>query len=187
MKGLALELIRAPGRSIDLVSQQRVSQARHMDTDLMGTAGFQTALNMGKARKALQHPVMGHRRLAVLVVDAHFFPVLGMTANGGVYDTLVLLHHSMDNGLVPSGYGMLLQLGGNGIVGLVILAGDEDTSGIHVNAVDDPRTQDTVDPGQILPAVVHQSVYKRARIMPGRRMDHHALGLIHQDLSLIHI
>ena len=66
-------------------------------------------------------------------------------------------------------------------MGLVILAGDEDTSGIHVNAVDDPRTQDAVDPGQILPAVVHQSVYKRARIMPGRRMDHHALGLIHQD------
>ena len=64
MKGLALELIRAPGRSIDLVSQQRVSQARHMDTDLMGTARFQTALNMGKARKALQHPVMGHHRMA---------------------------------------------------------------------------------------------------------------------------
>ena len=126
MKGLALELIRAPGRSIDLVSQQRVSQARHMDTDLMGTAGFQTALNMGKARKALQHPVMGHRRLAVLVVDAHFFPLLGMAANGGVYDTLVLLHHSMDNGLVPSGYGMLLQLGGNGIVlltAVVVLLG----------------------------------------------------------------
>lgn len=53
--------------------------------------------------------------------------------------------------------------------------------GIHVNAVDDPRTQDAVDPRQILPAVVHQGVYQRARIMTGRRMDHHALGLIHQD------
>ena len=41
MKGLALELIRAPGRSIDQVSQQRVSQARHMDTDLMRAACIQ--------------------------------------------------------------------------------------------------------------------------------------------------
>lgn len=69
----------------------------------------------------------------------HFFLSWG-GGNGGVYDTLVLLTTPWTwPGTVW--LWMLLQLGGNGIVGLVVFAGDEDTSGIHVNAVDDSRTQ----------------------------------------------
>ena len=53
VEGLSLELIRTSGRSIDQISQERMSQTRHMDPDLMGTTGLQAALDLCEARKAL--------------------------------------------------------------------------------------------------------------------------------------
>ena len=36
---------------------------------------------------------------------------------------------------------MVLELGGKGLVGGVVLGGDDEAAGVPVDAVDDPRTQ----------------------------------------------
>ena len=56
---------------------------------------------------------------------------------------------------------------------------------IHIDAVYDPRPHNAVDPGKILPAMVHECVYERPRIMPGGRMNHHACRLVHHQNILV--
>ena len=77
--------------------------------------------------------------------------------------------HTMDNRVIFAGDGMNLQLLCNGIVGLIIFADDQDSGGIHVNAVYNAWPHDAVDAGKLIFAVMHQAIYQCAGVMPGRR------------------
>ncbi len=76
---------------------------------------------------------------------------------------------------------MFLQLPGYGLVGLVILAGDHGSCGILVNPMYDAGTHHPVDTGEFLSAVIKQGIYQGPGVMPCRRVDHHALGLVHHN------
>lgn len=89
---------RALARAVHVISQQRMSQTAHMHANLVGSSGFQPALNIGVLSEALQHPVMRYRILPVFVVHCHFFPVHRMAADGGVYNAFLLFDPSMDDG-----------------------------------------------------------------------------------------
>ena len=76
---------------------------------------------------------------------------------------------------------MDLQLFCDRIVRFVILTHDQNAGRVHVDPMHDARTHHAVDPGKLLPAVMHQTIYQGSGIVSGCRMHHHALGLIHQN------
>ena len=80
---------------------------------------------------------------------------------------------------------MFFQLRRDGIVGEIILAGDDDAGRVHIDPVDDPRAQNPVDPGEIFLTMVHQRIHQSPCVMSCCRMDHHALRLVHQDHIVI--
>ena len=59
MQCLPLELIRTFCRAIDGIPQERMSNARHVDTDLVSSSRLQPALDMGEILKPCEHLVMG--------------------------------------------------------------------------------------------------------------------------------
>ncbi len=124
-------------RSIDLISQQRVTDRCHVNADLMGTACFQTAFDVCETAKPLQHPVVGNRRLAVLFVDRHFLPVHRVAPDGAVDGTLIFLQVIPDDGPVAPGNRMFLQLLCQTLMCLIVFADDNGTGGIPVDPVND--------------------------------------------------
>ena len=62
-----------------------------------------------------------------------------------------------------------------------LLAGDNASGGIPVDAVHNARAQNTVDPGQPVLAVEQQSIDKRPAIMPRCGMNHHSFRFVHHD------
>ena len=79
-----------------------------MNPYLMRPPGFQPTFYMGKILKTGQYLIMSYRGLSIVIVDAHFFSLYRVTANGGVDASLIFFYDPMDNGLLPPGDGMFL-------------------------------------------------------------------------------
>ena len=130
------------------VPQQGVADGGQMHPDLVGAAGLQTALNMGIAGEALQHRPVGHRRTAVFPIHAHLLPVGGVAADGRVHSAAVLPQAAHAHRLVLPVKGVILELGGQGLVGIVVLGGNEQPRCVPVDAVDDAGAEGSVDSGE---------------------------------------
>ena len=78
------------------------------------------------------------------------------------------VHHAF----VYTGEGVILQLGGQGQMGGVVLGGDDETGGVPVDAVDDAGPLFTVDAAQTVAAVPQQGVDQRAVRVAGGGVDH---------------
>ena len=61
MQRLSLKLVRTFCRTVYGIAQKRMSDARHMDADLVSPSRLQPALDMGEILESRDHPVMGHR------------------------------------------------------------------------------------------------------------------------------
>lgn len=59
MECLTFQMVWTLCRTVYIVPQNGMSNAFHMDTNLMGTACFQLAFNIGEIGEALAHVVMG--------------------------------------------------------------------------------------------------------------------------------
>lgn len=83
MQALPFKMIRGfAAAGVDGIPEQRVSNVCHMDADLMGAAGFQTAFDIGLAVKALQYMDMGDGGFAEPGWnDGHFFAVIAIAAD----------------------------------------------------------------------------------------------------------
>ena len=101
-----------------------------------------------------------------------------MAADGRVNGAGILPEAAADDTFIHPAQAVILQLGGKGLMGKVVLRHDEQSAGIHVNAVDDAGPLFAVDAGEGVAAVVQQGVDQGAVLMARRRMDHQALGLI---------
>ena len=66
-------------------------------------------------------------------------------------------------------------------MGKIVFGHNQQAAGIFIDTMYDSRTQHAADSGQRIPAVCQQRVDQRAGIIAGRRMDHHALRLIHHQ------
>ena len=109
MEGLSLKTRNRTGRRpVNPVPKKGVANAGHVDPDLMGPPRFQTAFNIGIPGKSLQHPLMGHCRFPVFIIDAHLLTIHRMTPNRPIHYSLIFFNLSMDNRLIPSHNGMLL-------------------------------------------------------------------------------
>ena len=77
-----------------------------------------------------------------------------MAADGGVHRARILPETAHGNGLIHPGQGMVLELGGQGQVGPVILGSDDKPRGVPVDAVDDAGAQLAVDSREGIFAVI---------------------------------
>ena len=85
-----------------------MSEAGHVDTDLVGTARFQLTFDVGETGKTLKNTVMSDGTFPVGTVDCHFFAVNGMSADGGIYGTFIFFEISPYNCTITAVDGMLL-------------------------------------------------------------------------------
>jgi hypothetical protein len=106
--------------AVDHITQKGMADGSHVDTDLMGASGFQTALDMGIAGKTLQHAPVGNGMTAVSGIDGHALAVYGVTTDGGVHGAGVLTKAAYGNGLVNAGQRVVLKLLGQSQVRFIV-------------------------------------------------------------------
>lgn len=133
-------------RSVDIVTENRMSDTLHMHTNLMCASGLQLALNVGKTVKCLQYPVMRDGILSIWDIDRHQLAILRMTSDRCVNHP-VFGQSSMHNRTVFARDGMHLELCCNSLVCTVIFTDNQRSCRILINAMYDPGTQYTVDSG----------------------------------------
>ena len=148
---------------------------------------FKPAFDIGKLLKPLQDPVMSHCRTSVSLIDTHLLPVRRMAADRSIHRPFLLPDHSVDDGTISADNRMLLQLCSHQSVSRVILTCDQYSCGIHIDPMDDPRPENSVDARQLTPAVVHKAVDQRSAVMACGRMNHHAFRLVDEDHILVFI
>ena len=110
MQRLSLKLIRAPGRTVYRIPQDRMADGRHVDTDLMRPPGLQFALNIRIIPEPLQNTVMGHSAAGIGRFRAHFLAIRGMTSDGRIYRAMIILQVPVDDRMITPGDRMFLQL-----------------------------------------------------------------------------
>ena len=132
-----------------------------------------------------QHLPVGHGGTGILLRHGHALAVPGVPANGGVHGAGVVTERAVAHRVVDPGEGPVLQLGGQGLVGFIILRGDDEAAGVLVDAVDDAGPQLAAHPGEGIPAVGQQGVHQRAVRVAGGGVDHQAPGLVHHDHVVI--
>ena len=102
---------------------------------------------------------------------------MGVAADGRVHSAAVLPQAAHAHRLVLPVKGVILELGGQGLVGIVVLGGNEQPRCVPVDAVDDAGAQSAVDAGECVAAVMEQCAYQRPVRVPRGGVDHHA-GLL---------
>ena len=85
------------------------------------------------------------------------------------------------HGLIFPGKTVLFNLRGQGLMRPIVFGHDKQPAGVLVDTVNDARTENTIDSGKTVAAMIQQGVYQRPPGMTGGRVDHHALGLIHHQ------
>ena len=185
MQGLTLQLKGTTAGSIDIISQDRVPDTRHMHTNLVGASGLQLAFHQGIISETLQNMIVRDRFTTVPMVNGLLLPVLFAAADGGIYGAAFFLDVAADNGGIFSGDGMHLQLLRQGLVRFVIFADHQKAGGIHIDAMHNAGALYAVDGGQICTAVMHNGIHKRAALMTVCRMHHHALRFIHDQKIIV--
>ena len=155
-----------------------MADVSHVYPNLVGTAGFQLAADVGIALVAAHHLPMGDGAAPAPLGDAHFLSVRGMPPDGRVHGAAVFLHNAADDGLVSSGHGVVFQLRGQHGVGVIVFRHGQQSRRVLVDAVDDSRAQLAVDAGKIVPQGVEQAVDQGIVGVSGGGMHHQPLGLV---------
>ena len=83
-----------------------MSNACHMDADLVRSTRLQAALDMGEILKPCEHLVMGHCGFSVVIIDCHLLPILWASPDRFVDHSLIVLQGSVDDRLIAAGDGM---------------------------------------------------------------------------------
>ena len=125
MKRLPLQLIGTSSAGIQRVAKQRMTNASHVHTDLVGAPGLQFKLHVCVPLKAFQNLVMGDGRLAVFSLIAIFLRSIGWRPIGALTATLLLFHYTVYNAAVAPVHGMFLDLLRNKDMALIIFADNQ--------------------------------------------------------------
>ena len=180
VEALALEPRHGLFRPVDGVSQDGVAQVGHVDPDLVGAAGLQTAADVGEAGVAGDDLPMGDGPAAIRD-HRHLLPVPFVPSNGGVHGAGVLPEVAHHDALIGPGQAVVRELGGELLVGEVVLRRDDEARGVPVDAVDDAGALLPADAGEGVPAVVEEGVDQRPVGVARSGMHHQPLGLIDDD------
>ena len=148
----------------------------HVDTDLVGAAGFQLAAHVGITPVTGYYLPMGNSLFAVSLGDAHLFPVGGVAANGGIHRAAVFPERAADDGFVGAGHRMVFQLRCQNSMGKVIFGYRQKTGGVLINAVDNAGAQHAVDAGKGIGSCKQQAVDQGVVIVTGSRVNSISMG-----------
>src|SRR5690554_814010 len=171
--------------AIGRIAHQRVAHVGHVHTDLVGTAAFQFAANMGMSGKALNQPVVGHRRFAGRH-HRHALAVLRVPANGSIYCGAAgeRTHHHR---LVFPAHGALLQLVDQRGVGNQAAGHHHNPGGVFVQPVHNTSPGQVLDFRRVIQQRVHQGAIGMARgrvyHQPGRFVDHQQVLVFVHDIQ----
>ena len=146
-----------PLPTVHRIAQHWVPDIGHVDTDLVGAASLQVALDVGIARIALQHLPMGHRPSAIRC-HSHPLPVGAMAGDGGIHGAGLRSEAAHHDGLVGARQGVVLELLGQAQVSHIVFGRDDESAGVSVDTVDDTWPQLAVDAGEGIAAGVEQGV-----------------------------
>ena len=105
----------------------------------------------------------------------------------GFYSTFIFLKITCHNSPVTPLDSMRFQLLGQITVSRVILAYKKSSCSVLINTVDDSRTHNPVNTGQIALTVVHNSIYQSSAGVAICRMDYHSFGLIYHQYIIIFV
>jgi hypothetical protein len=148
VQNLPLRVHQPADAAVFRIAGHRMADVLQMHADLMRAAGLQGAFEIGVLREALTHMEMRDGAAAVELGDGHALAVAGITADGRINDAVVMVNDAVGNSQIFPMAGLVDQLGGNGLMGLVVLAGDDAAGRVLVDAVDDARPDPAVDAGQ---------------------------------------
>lgn len=138
------------------ITQQRMMDVGHMDANLMGAPGFETAFDMVELMVQMaDYTIMRDSVFAPIpAYHRHPLAVNRMSANGGIHRPLIHIEVVVDDGVIAARDGVDAELPGKGMMRQIGFTGHQGARRILVDAVDDAGTHDSVDARQMPPAVV---------------------------------
>ena len=145
MKCLSLKMVWIFRRTVYGIPQKRMAKACHMNANLMGTSGFQSAFNISGVTETFQNLIMCYCFFSVFVVDSHLFTVCRVTSYGSIYSSLIFFQIALYNGAIASVDTMDFQLFRKIPVDSIVFTDQKCTGGILVDTVDNSWTENTVE------------------------------------------
>lgn len=159
--------------AVVVIADQRVADMRHVDADLVGSAGFQAAFDQaGNCRRVFRSEAfldlpVSDRMPAGGLDDGYFLPVALRTGEIGVDRAFQAAWRSPYNGNIGSfqwtGLAMIGKLRRKALVSCIGLGNNKKPARILVDPVDDARAFDTADARQAVAAMVDQRIDERSR------------------------
>jgi len=98
--------------AVDRVTKARMADICHVNSYLVGSARFESALNMAVIPITCQHAIVGYGLSGVPLGYRHTLAVGMMTAYGSINRTLIISEMTPDHRLINTAEGMVLQLFG---------------------------------------------------------------------------
>ncbi len=144
--------------SIEVIARQRMPKMCHMNTNLMGSAGFDSNLEQRQRQgKFPEHLPIAHRMPPTTCQHRHFLPMLGVPSDGG-YDSATLLPHpSMNQCLVFFGQTASLESLYQAPMDHFLFCNQHHPRGVFIEAMNNPRSRSLPYRGD-RQAVVHQTI-----------------------------
>ena len=108
---------------IERVTQKRKTGLGQVYPDLMGAAGFETQVEQSNPAEPLFDPPAGNRTFAVFGAAGKTEAVGGVAADNPLYPAGIFRWITINQRLVDPFHGMVLELCGEPLVGMIMLGG----------------------------------------------------------------
>ena len=164
---------------IHWIPDQGVPDMRHMDADLMGSAGFQLHFNKGVRLKTLGDSIMRHGGFAV-GTNGKALSVTAVTTDGKI-DGAAAGQGALHKRQVLAVHGVGLELFDQPFVGLDGAGHHQEPAGIFINPMHDAGSRNLVE-GRV---VMQQGILECPVMVSRGRVNHQPLGLVDHDEGLI--
>ena len=179
-------LMTIPWPTINRVADDRMSDGGHMDANLVGPSGFQTAFDQGRAAESFQQAPMSDRALAPPLLDDRDFLAVGRRASErGVDGSAPAFGQARDDRAVTAINAVLGELRGKTLMGRVGFGNHQQPGRILVDAVDNTGPCNAANPRQPPGAVVEEGVDECSVKIASGWMDNKARWLIDNEQMVI--
>ena len=167
----------------------------HMNAYLVRSSGLKLAFYIGKSArgrfKSLNDLVVGNgiSRLTPRVGDnRHFFAVNGMTTNGSVNSSAIVLHVTDNDSVIDTADIVSFELCRKRNVSIIVFGNHKQSRRILIYSMDDSGANHAANTRKRVATMIKQSVDQRSGIYTRSGVNYHSLRLVDHDniLVLIH-